>query len=196
MCSLWQGLSDGKIHFEHVTLTVTFPLLLLNLNIAPANLHNALQGPTWLCQYSSHFYSENTCSYFWTLLSPGASVFHKHALILILFTSDWNCNAGLLYSTYPYRMKGLWDIKTHNSFHKYRMKWKFISDPIFRTPFIHRDNRRQIAKIYSLVNTCIFRMAVSRKSGHLKNKCFTVMPMTTAFQTPLLCTINASDCFI
>ena len=23
--------------------------------------------------------------------------------------------------------------KTHNSFHKYRMKWKFISDPIFMT---------------------------------------------------------------
>ena len=23
------------------------------------------------------------------------------------------------------------DIKTHNSFHKYSMKWKFISDPIF-----------------------------------------------------------------
>ena len=25
----------------------------------------------------------------------------------------------------------LGDIKTHNSFHKYRMKWKFISDPIY-----------------------------------------------------------------
>ena len=41
MCSLWQGLSDGIINFERVTLTVTFDLLFKNFNIAPANLHNA-----------------------------------------------------------------------------------------------------------------------------------------------------------
>ena len=29
----------------------------------------------------------------------------------------------------------LGDIKTHNSFHKYRMKWKFISDPIFLSTY-------------------------------------------------------------
>ena len=39
MCSLWQGLSIGTIDFERVTLTVTFDLLLKNLNIAPMNLH-------------------------------------------------------------------------------------------------------------------------------------------------------------
>ena len=26
--------------------------------------------------------------------------------------------------------------KTHNSFHKYRMKWKFISDPIYMTSLL------------------------------------------------------------
>ena len=33
MCSLWQGLSDGTINFELVTLTVIFDLLLKNFNI-------------------------------------------------------------------------------------------------------------------------------------------------------------------
>ena len=54
MCSLWQGLSNGTINFEHVTLTVTFDLLFKHFNIAPGNLHNALRGPSWLCQYSSY----------------------------------------------------------------------------------------------------------------------------------------------
>ena len=31
MCSLWQDLSDGTINFEHVTLTMTFDLLLKNI---------------------------------------------------------------------------------------------------------------------------------------------------------------------
>ena len=35
----------------NVNLTVNFYLLLQSLNIAPANLHNALRGPLWLCQY-------------------------------------------------------------------------------------------------------------------------------------------------
>ena len=39
--------------FWHVTFNVTFDLLLKNFNIAPANLQNALRGPSWLCQYSS-----------------------------------------------------------------------------------------------------------------------------------------------
>ena len=33
MCTLWQDLSNGTINFEHVTLTVTFDLLLKNFNI-------------------------------------------------------------------------------------------------------------------------------------------------------------------
>ena len=33
MYTLWQDLSDGTINFEHVTLTVTFDLLLKNFNI-------------------------------------------------------------------------------------------------------------------------------------------------------------------
>ena len=53
MCSLWQSLSNGTINFERVTLTVTFDLLFKNFNITPANLHNVLRGPSWLCQYSS-----------------------------------------------------------------------------------------------------------------------------------------------
>ena len=40
--------------FWHVTLNVTFDLLLKNFNIAPANFRNALRGPSWLCQYSSY----------------------------------------------------------------------------------------------------------------------------------------------
>ena len=32
----------------------------------------------------------------------------------------------------------LGDIKTQNSFHRYRMKWKFISDPIYM-PANHSD---------------------------------------------------------
>ena len=32
-CSLWQGLSNGTINVERVTLTVTFALLLKNFNI-------------------------------------------------------------------------------------------------------------------------------------------------------------------
>ena len=39
--------------FWHVTLNVTFDLLLKNFKIAPTHLHNALWGPSWLCQYSS-----------------------------------------------------------------------------------------------------------------------------------------------
>ena len=41
--------------FWHVSLNVTFDLLLKNFNTAPVNLHNALRGPSWLCQYSSCF---------------------------------------------------------------------------------------------------------------------------------------------
>ena len=53
MCSLCPCLSNGTIDFKHVTLTVNFDLLLWKLNIAPADLHNAPRGPSWLCQYSS-----------------------------------------------------------------------------------------------------------------------------------------------
>ena len=34
VCSLWHGFYDGTINFEHVTLTVTFDLLLKNFNIS------------------------------------------------------------------------------------------------------------------------------------------------------------------
>ena len=33
MCSILQGLADGTMNFENVTLTVTFDLLLKNINI-------------------------------------------------------------------------------------------------------------------------------------------------------------------
>ena len=49
--------------FWHVTLNVTFDLLLKSFNIAPANLRNALRGPSWLCQYSSSFQIQNILSF-------------------------------------------------------------------------------------------------------------------------------------
>ena len=47
----WPFQQYGK--FWHVTLNVTLHVLLKNFNIAPANLRNALRGPSWLCQCSS-----------------------------------------------------------------------------------------------------------------------------------------------
>ena len=44
------------------------------------------------------------------------------------------------------------DIKTHNSFHKYRMKWKFISDPIFKN--------------WMLILSCYVKMNVRDETRH------------------------------
>ena len=74
MCSLWQGFSNGTINILRVilTLTMTFDLLFKNFNIAPANLHNALRGPSWLCQYSSFVYEHHiyrTVTVWWQFCS-------------------------------------------------------------------------------------------------------------------------------
>ena len=53
MCSLCPYLSNGTTDFKRELDCGNFYLLLQSLNIAPANLHNALRGPLWLCQYSS-----------------------------------------------------------------------------------------------------------------------------------------------
>ena len=48
----------------------------------------------------------------------------------------------------------LGDVKTHNSFHKYCMKWKFISDPIFVTSHIvipHSTSLRAFTPFGTLV---------------------------------------------
>ena len=48
VCSLWQGLSDSSILFQHVTLTVTYNLLLKNFNIGG---HSSLvvRGRAFIC---------------------------------------------------------------------------------------------------------------------------------------------------
>ena len=44
----WLFQLESAKDYKYVTLIVNFDLLLQNFNIAPANLHNAPQGPSWL----------------------------------------------------------------------------------------------------------------------------------------------------
>ena len=60
VCSLWQELSDGTLNFEHVTLNVTFDLLLKNFNTG----HNFFILRDWV------FYIWHMCS-LWQGLSNG-----------------------------------------------------------------------------------------------------------------------------
>ena len=87
MCSLWQDLSNGTIKFLCVTLTVTFDLLIKKSNIAAANLHNALRGPSWLCQYSSYVASRLIRSICWHKYLT--SRWQKYATI---HNSNWDTN--------------------------------------------------------------------------------------------------------
>ena len=47
MCTSWQDLSDGDINFEHVTLTMTFDLLLINFIIGHNFLGHRSQRLQW-----------------------------------------------------------------------------------------------------------------------------------------------------
>ena len=81
------SLSNGTINLDGVTLTMTFDLLLKKINIAPANLHIAMWGPSWLCQYSSLFF-------IWKSLLPMQSSPRVRTVDL---ATAWKCTKNMNY---------------------------------------------------------------------------------------------------